>query len=257
MDNAKTVTFDKSVRTRSVTLEGDVFDPAGTLTGGSSSRGASILAKLEELNQVTPKRARHRQLATHLIRVACVAHPPQAKAEVAVLEEKLANLNADLATVRTQAQQHKALSKELVKVQHEARLVAERLSLCPQQQLFEEVAEIEAGIESSQDVYSQSQVRLLCDAALSPARGSHAATGFPPQSAAKEANAQVKKITAAMKRHKKERESKLKALEKECAKVMRRALVRGAHPQARCSGQKGALYCGEAPQESAARRRRV
>ena len=31
------VTFDKEVLTRSVSLAGDVFDPAGTLTGGIGS----------------------------------------------------------------------------------------------------------------------------------------------------------------------------------------------------------------------------
>ena len=30
------VTFDKDIRTRSVTLEGEVFDPAGTLSGGNN-----------------------------------------------------------------------------------------------------------------------------------------------------------------------------------------------------------------------------
>lgn len=35
MDNAKRVTFDKRIMTRSVTLDGDVFDPQGTLHGGN------------------------------------------------------------------------------------------------------------------------------------------------------------------------------------------------------------------------------
>lgn len=34
MDNAKKVTFDKSIMTKTVTLGGDTFDPQGTLTGG-------------------------------------------------------------------------------------------------------------------------------------------------------------------------------------------------------------------------------
>ncbi|XP_028403632.1 structural maintenance of chromosomes protein 2-like [Dendronephthya gigantea] len=49
-DNAKTVTFNPDVRSRCVTLDGDVFDPAGTLTGGARSNNTSILAKLQELN---------------------------------------------------------------------------------------------------------------------------------------------------------------------------------------------------------------
>lgn len=37
MEVAKCVTFDKNIMRKSVTLEGDVFDPAGTLTGGGTS----------------------------------------------------------------------------------------------------------------------------------------------------------------------------------------------------------------------------
>ena len=43
------VTFDKGVQKRSVSLAGDVFDPSGTLTGGSRPQTQSILAQLGEL----------------------------------------------------------------------------------------------------------------------------------------------------------------------------------------------------------------
>jgi structural maintenance of chromosome 2 len=48
-DTAKRVTFDKNVRTKSVTLEGDVYDPSGTLQGGSKPSSAGILMKLQTL----------------------------------------------------------------------------------------------------------------------------------------------------------------------------------------------------------------
>ena len=43
------VTFDNQVMKRSVSLSGDVFDPSGTLTGGSRPRTSSILTQLSEL----------------------------------------------------------------------------------------------------------------------------------------------------------------------------------------------------------------
>ncbi|XP_007951938.2 structural maintenance of chromosomes protein 2 [Orycteropus afer afer] len=52
MDNAKKVAFDKRIMTRTVTLEGDVFDPHGTLSGGARSQAASILTKFQELKDV-------------------------------------------------------------------------------------------------------------------------------------------------------------------------------------------------------------
>ncbi|CAG8530149.1 10347_t:CDS:10 [Diversispora eburnea] len=46
-DTANKITFDKRVMTKSVTLEGDVYDPSGTLQGGSKPSSAGILVKLQ------------------------------------------------------------------------------------------------------------------------------------------------------------------------------------------------------------------
>ncbi|KAF2484852.1 structural maintenance of chromosome protein 2 [Neohortaea acidophila] len=50
---AKKVTFDPSVRLKSVTLEGDVYDPSGTLSGGSAAQGSGVLLTLQKLNAIT------------------------------------------------------------------------------------------------------------------------------------------------------------------------------------------------------------
>lgn len=44
---AKSLTFNKEVHRRTVTLDGDVFDPSGTLTGGSKEAVGTILAMLQ------------------------------------------------------------------------------------------------------------------------------------------------------------------------------------------------------------------
>ena len=49
-ETAKRVTFDPSVRMKSVTLEGDVYDPSGTLSGGSSPNSSGVLVTLQKLN---------------------------------------------------------------------------------------------------------------------------------------------------------------------------------------------------------------
>ncbi|RHY64397.1 hypothetical protein DYB30_008789 [Aphanomyces astaci] len=55
-DVAKQVTFHRDVQTRTVTLEGDSFDPAGTLQGGSApANNASILKKVQVLVDLTRK----------------------------------------------------------------------------------------------------------------------------------------------------------------------------------------------------------
>lgn len=51
-ETAKRVTFDPSVRMKSVTFEGDVYDPSGTLSGGSSPSSIGVLVTLGKLNEI-------------------------------------------------------------------------------------------------------------------------------------------------------------------------------------------------------------
>lgn len=51
-NTAKKVTFDPSVRMKSVTLEGDVYDPSGTLSGGSAPQSSGVLVTLQQLNEI-------------------------------------------------------------------------------------------------------------------------------------------------------------------------------------------------------------
>ncbi len=52
-ETAKRVTFDPAVRMKSVTLEGDVYDPSGTLSGGSSPNSSGVLVTLQKLNMLS------------------------------------------------------------------------------------------------------------------------------------------------------------------------------------------------------------
>ena len=52
-ETARKVTFDPAVRMKSVTLEGDVYDPSGTLSGGSSPSSSGVLVTLGKLNGLT------------------------------------------------------------------------------------------------------------------------------------------------------------------------------------------------------------
>ncbi|KAJ5907607.1 hypothetical protein N7495_000289 [Penicillium taxi] len=62
---AKNVTFDPSVRMKSVTYEGDVYDPSGTLSGGSSPNSSGVLVTLQKLHDITKElKTKERQLAT-------------------------------------------------------------------------------------------------------------------------------------------------------------------------------------------------
>lgn len=59
-ETAKQVTFHPNVRVRSVTKDGDVYDPAGTITGGSAPKGGNLLMKLQELSELENLVHKHR-----------------------------------------------------------------------------------------------------------------------------------------------------------------------------------------------------
>ena len=54
-ETAKLVTFSDAVFTRSVTLDGDVYDPSGTLSGGSAPNSTRILIQVQELLEIENK----------------------------------------------------------------------------------------------------------------------------------------------------------------------------------------------------------
>ena len=65
-ETAKKVTFDPAVRLKSVTLEGDVYDPSGTLSGGSSPNSSGVLVILQKLNEVSKELQTQEQELHHL-----------------------------------------------------------------------------------------------------------------------------------------------------------------------------------------------
>ena len=56
-ETAKRVTFDPTVRMKSVTLEGDVYDPSGTLSGGSAPSSSGVLVTMQKLNALNKELA--------------------------------------------------------------------------------------------------------------------------------------------------------------------------------------------------------
>ncbi|KAI9355084.1 condensin subunit [Zopfochytrium polystomum] len=61
-ETAKTVTFHNQVRLRSVTLDGDVYDPSGTLSGGSRPSTSSILLKIQQLRNLKEEYKEHARI---------------------------------------------------------------------------------------------------------------------------------------------------------------------------------------------------
>jgi structural maintenance of chromosome 2 len=101
-ETAKQVTFHPNVRVRSVTKDGDLYDPAGTITGGSAPKGGNILLKLQELSDLEQQVQKHQ------------AEYTKTKSQ----RERL----------QSAAAQYNALERELKCKEHEFTLIEERIS---------------------------------------------------------------------------------------------------------------------------------
>ena len=91
-DVAKAVAFDKGVRAKTITFEGDVYDPSGTLSGGSSNNLGRVLK------------------AAHTLSIT------QASLDKEMAEYK--KLSAALKTLAKSAEQAEKLSSQLELKQH-------------------------------------------------------------------------------------------------------------------------------------------
>lgn len=120
-DTAKKVTFDPSVRMKSVTLDGDVYDPSGTLSGGSSPNSSGVLVTLGKLNELTKElRSKERQLAT--------------------LEDNMEREKKKLDAVRS-------IKQELDLKTHEIKLTEEQINSNSSSSIIQAVEEMKANIE--------------------------------------------------------------------------------------------------------------
>lgn len=101
-ETAKRVTFDPSVRMKSVTLEGDVYDPSGTLSGGSSPNSSGVLVTLQKLNAIMT--------------------------ELTARENELAALQASMAKDKRQLDSARKTKQELDLKSHEIKLTEEQIN---------------------------------------------------------------------------------------------------------------------------------
>lgn len=124
-DIAKAIAFDKNLRLKTVTLEGDSFDPSGTLTGGSNNNLGTLLAKIESLRQLQSSLAEKKEDAARLQRdltrvtkameeVAAARSQVELKAHaLKILEEKLGDSDFSQATQRQrEAEQELAVAEQ-------------------------------------------------------------------------------------------------------------------------------------------------
>ncbi|KAK8051988.1 hypothetical protein PG993_003373 [Apiospora rasikravindrae] len=119
-ETAKRVTFDPNVRMRSITLDGDSYDPSGTLSGGSAPNSSGVLITLQKLNDLT------RQLSE--------------------AQRSLAQLQGQIQQEKSKLDQARKIKQDLDLKSHEIKLAEEQISGNSSSSIIQEVQNMKENI---------------------------------------------------------------------------------------------------------------
>jgi len=113
METAKKIAFHERIMKKCVTLEGDVFDPVGTLSGGAPAKSGSVILKLEELKEI--------------------------RNELNHKEQLLRNIEINLSNIVEIAEKHASLKQKYDLLTYEISMIRQKLQQTSYHKIKEEV----------------------------------------------------------------------------------------------------------------------
>ncbi|QDZ21883.1 structural maintenance of chromosomes protein [Chloropicon primus] len=123
-ETAKTVTYSKMIGAHCATLDGDFYDPAGTLSGGSSKSSPSILSRLHSLTEAEKK------FQTH--------------------QSNVVQLRGQVKALDSASKQYTKCKQELDLKVHSLSLLKKKIDASECTQLMNQVATLEESLEQAQ-----------------------------------------------------------------------------------------------------------
>eukprot|EP01133_Synstelium_polycarpum_P008142 gene8142-9557_t len=130
---AQQVAFNEEIKTKTISLEGDEYNPMGSLTGGSRPSSGSILTHIQALNELNGQYKKQ--------------------------QTELENINYQLAKLKSSSDIYRQAKQSLQLKEHELSLINSRLQLNPHHQLMETIKEIEANIETNTKLLEETRTR--------------------------------------------------------------------------------------------------
>ncbi|XP_057838463.2 structural maintenance of chromosomes protein 2-1 [Cryptomeria japonica] len=110
-DSAKEIAFHRDIRSPSVTLEGDIFQPSGLLTGGSRKGGGELLRRLHALSEAETELTIHQNKLTRIEAEIATLLPLQKKFSHLKSQLELKSYDLSLFENRAQQNEHHKLSE--------------------------------------------------------------------------------------------------------------------------------------------------
>ena len=132
-ETAKKVTFDPNVRMRSITLQGDAYDPSGTLSGGSAPTSNGVLVTLQKLNTLS------RQLEE--------------------AEQSLKQLQVKMAKEKSKLDQAREIKQNFDLKSHEIQLAEQQINSNSSSSIIQEVEMMKTTIAELQESIADAKAR--------------------------------------------------------------------------------------------------
>lgn len=131
MDQGKTLAFHNRIKKRTVTLDGDVFDPSGVLSGGSRKNNTSILRQMTTLKELESKLKDKRKAQEQI--------------------------NQELNRINTKKNQYQEAKTTFDAKENEANLIKTRIEMGTHYQLMEELKQLEADVKAQEESHAEAQ----------------------------------------------------------------------------------------------------
>ncbi|KAF5270320.1 hypothetical protein FQR65_LT05508 [Abscondita terminalis] len=138
---ARQITFHDRIRRKCVTLEGDVTDPSGTLSGGARHKGASVLLQLEDIKKE--------------------------EEQLRQKEHELNQIENEIRQMASVQEQWTSMKQNFELRQHEVQLLTQRLQQTTHHQQQEEVNNIKESIEElTNKIKSCKEIESKCNSKI-------------------------------------------------------------------------------------------
>ena len=126
METAKRIVYEPGVQKKAVTIDGEVFEPSGVLSGGSSGQGMQMLVKVAEISDK--------------------------KQQLEELKNELNRMDSELRQMNTEMKRYSELKQKYELKAREAELVRQRLQSGTQHILMQEIEELKQIIQTEEQV---------------------------------------------------------------------------------------------------------
>ncbi|OIW07987.1 hypothetical protein TanjilG_20088 [Lupinus angustifolius] len=161
IDAAKEVAFNRDIHTTSVTLEGDIFQPSGLLTGGSRKGSGDLLKLLHDLAEADSKLSVHQRRLSEIEAKITKLLPLQKKFKDLKAQLELKSYDLSLFQSRAEQNEHHKLGELVKKIEQE--LEEAKSSTKEKQLLYDDCVKTVKSLEKSIKDHDNNRERRLKD----------------------------------------------------------------------------------------------